>query len=112
MLIDKIILPLKRLSFSRETIKTPFGSGAGATATINESCSFSVTDESYIDVTVINRNSIMAHCEIGSARVGLQNVLQCGTEALEAQITDNKSYAAGSVELRLEASQVCRACLL
>eukprot|EP00892_Ulva_mutabilis_P000225 jgi/Ulvmu1/10202/UM060_0002.1 len=79
--------------------------GAGACATINQSCTFSISDETFVDLAVVNHNSLMSHSVIGSARVGLKNVLQAGTETLEVSIIDKKNYGAGTVELRLEAEQ-------
>lgn len=80
--------------------------GAGASATINQSCSFSISKESFIDIAVVNHNTIMSHSLIGAARVSLDNVLQAGTETMEVNITDKKQYGAGTVELRLEVEQV------
>ena len=82
--------------------------GAGASATINQSCCFLISTESFIDISVVNHNTLMSHSMIGSARVGLVKVLQSGMETLEVHITDKKSYGAGTVEIRLELESVRR----
>lgn len=80
--------------------------GAGASATINQSCAFLVSNEAFLDISVVNHNMITSHSVIGSARVGLENVLKSGTETLEVHVTDQKNYGAGTVELRLEMDKV------